>query len=107
MTIENISDTARWVAVYRAMETGRPEKAWGKKLSESGAPFLFGPSEGTEFFRPHGWHEAQYRSLLEEAYRLHRTMKGAWLGRLIGRLSPKRVREGWLRFSGFVLLERD
>jgi hypothetical protein len=33
-------------------------------------------------------------------------MKGA-LGRLIGRLSPKRVREGWRRFTGFVLLERD
>jgi methyltransferase (TIGR00027 family) len=85
----------------------RMEKAWGKKLSESGASFLFGPSEGTEFFRPHGWHEAQYRSLLEEAYRLHRTMKGAWLGKLIGRLSPKRVREGFRRFIGFVLLERD
>ncbi|HET7599444.1 MAG TPA: class I SAM-dependent methyltransferase [Gemmatimonadales bacterium] len=25
MTIENISDTARWVAVYRAMETDRPD----------------------------------------------------------------------------------
>jgi methyltransferase (TIGR00027 family) len=25
MTIENISDTARWVAVYRAMETARPD----------------------------------------------------------------------------------
>ena len=25
MTIENISDTARWVAVYRAMETERPD----------------------------------------------------------------------------------
>ena len=25
MAIENISDTARWVAVYRAMETARPD----------------------------------------------------------------------------------
>src|SRR5690348_7149806 len=25
MSIENISDTARWVAVYRAMETERPD----------------------------------------------------------------------------------
>jgi len=25
MTIENVSDTARWVAVYRAMETARPD----------------------------------------------------------------------------------
>ena len=25
MLIENISDTARWVATYRAQETGRPD----------------------------------------------------------------------------------
>ncbi len=85
----------------------RMEKTWGKKLSDSGAPLLFGPSEGTEFFRPFGWREAQYRSLLEEAYRLHRTMKGAWLGKLIGRFYPKKVREVFRRFSGFVLLERE
>jgi methyltransferase (TIGR00027 family) len=85
----------------------RMEKTWGKKLSESGAPFLFGPPEGTEFFRPSGWREARYRSLLEEAHRLHRTMKGAWLWKLIGPLYPKKVREGFRRFSGLVLLERE
>jgi methyltransferase (TIGR00027 family) len=83
------------------------EKTWGKKLSDSGAPFVFGPQEGTEFFRPYGWREAQYRSLWEEAHRLHRTMKGAWFWNLIGRLYPKKVREGFRRFSGLVLLERE
>ena len=29
MAIENISDTARWVAVYRAMETARPDAIFG------------------------------------------------------------------------------
>jgi len=85
----------------------RMEKTWGKKLAEGGAPFLFGPSEGTEFFRPYGWREARYRSLMEEAYRLHRTMKGAWFWGLIARLYPKKVREGFRRFSGLVLLERN
>lgn len=85
----------------------RMEKTWGKKLAEGGAPFLFGPAEGTEFFRPYGWREARYRSLMEEAYRLHRTMKGAWFWGLIARLYPKKVREGFRRFSGLVLLERD
>jgi hypothetical protein len=33
-------------------------------------------------------------------------MKGAWLWNLIGQLSPKKVREGYKRFSGIVLLER-
>jgi methyltransferase (TIGR00027 family) len=85
----------------------RMKKTWGKKLSDSGAPFLFGPPEGTEFFRPYGWREARYLSLWEEAHRLHRTMKGAWFWNLIGRLYPKRVREGFRRFSGLVLLERE
>jgi methyltransferase (TIGR00027 family) len=84
----------------------RMEKTLGKKLLESGAPFLFGPPEGTEFFRPFGWREARYRSLLEEAYRLHRTMKGAWFGKLMARFYPRKVREGFRRFSGFVLLAR-
>ena len=85
----------------------RMEKTWGKKLSDSGTPFLFGPGEGAEFFRPCGWREARWWSLLEEAYRLHRTMQGAWIGKLIGRLYPKKAREGFRRFSMFVLLERN
>ncbi len=85
----------------------RMEKTWGEKLAESGAPFRFGPAEDTGFFRPYGWREAQYRSLMEEAHRLHRTMKGAWFWKLIGRFFPKKVREGFRRFSGLVLLERE
>jgi methyltransferase (TIGR00027 family) len=74
----------------------RMERTWGKSLAS--APFRFGPAEGTEFFRPYGWREAQYRSLLEEAKRLNRTMKGAWFWSLIGRLLPRKVREGYRRF---------
>ena len=85
----------------------RMSQTWGKTLEASGAPFLFAPAEGTEFFRSSGWHEAVFRSTWEEAQRLKRTMKGAWLWNLIGRLYPKRIREGIRRFSGYVLLERD
>jgi methyltransferase (TIGR00027 family) len=85
----------------------RMERTWGRSLAASGAPFRFAPAEGTEFFRPYGWREAQFRSTLEEARRLHRTMKGAWFWNLIGRLYPKRIREGFRRFSGIVLLERE
>jgi methyltransferase (TIGR00027 family) len=85
----------------------RMERTWGKSLAASGSPFLFAPAEGTEFFKPCGWREAQFRSMWEEARRLHRTMKGAWFWNAIGRLYPKRVREGFRRFSGIVLLERE
>jgi methyltransferase (TIGR00027 family) len=84
----------------------RMSKTWGKKLAASGAPFRFGPAESTGFFVPYGWREAVYRSLWEEAIRLHRTMKGAWLWNLIGRLASKKSREAFRRFSGLVLLER-
>jgi methyltransferase (TIGR00027 family) len=84
----------------------RMSRTWGKSLAASGAPFLFAPAEGTEFFRPSGWREALFRSTWEEASRLKRTMKGAWFWSLIGRLSPKRIQEGVRRFSGNVLLER-
>jgi methyltransferase (TIGR00027 family) len=84
----------------------RMSKTWGKQLAASGAPLRFGPEESTAFFTPYGWREAVYRSLWEEATRLHRTMKGAWLWNLIGRLASKKSLESFRRFSGLVLLER-
>ena len=94
------------------IDLGSPEllkkmsRTWGKSLAEGGAPFKFAPAEGTEFFRPYGWREAVFRSTWEEAQRLNRTMKGAWLWNLIGRLMPKSKRDQIRRFSGYVLLER-
>lgn len=84
----------------------RMTRMWGKQLEEGNSPFRFGPPEGTEFFRPHGWREAEYRSTWEEARRLNRTMKGAWFWDLIGRFFPKKAREEMRRFSGTVRLER-
>ena len=34
MPIENVSDTARWVAVYRAMETARPDAIFRDPFAE-------------------------------------------------------------------------
>lgn len=84
----------------------RMSRTWGKSLAEGGAPFKFAPAEGTDFFRPYGWREAVFRSTWEEAQRLNRTMKGAWLWNLIGRLMPKEKKDKFRRFSGYVLLER-
>jgi methyltransferase (TIGR00027 family) len=84
----------------------RMSKTWGKSLTEGGAPFRFAPAEDTGFFLPYGWREEKYRSLWEEANRLHRTMKGAWFWNFIGRFFPKKAQEGFRRFSGLVLMER-
>ena len=84
----------------------RMSRTWGKSLEEGGAPFKFAPAEGSDFFRPYGWREAQFRSTWEEAKRLDRRMKGSWFWELIGRLMPKSKQEEFRRFSGYVLLER-
>jgi methyltransferase (TIGR00027 family) len=82
------------------------EKTWGQAVAAGNAPFRFAPAEGTRFFEPHGWREAEYRSMWDESLRLKRTMPLAWLWSLIGRLYPKSKREEFRRMSGIVLLER-
>jgi methyltransferase (TIGR00027 family) len=83
------------------------ERHWGSALHAGRAPFRFGPAEGTAFFAPFGWREVAFRSSLEEAHRLRREMRLAWLWRLMARVSPKKQREEYRRMSGFVLLERS
>lgn len=71
------------------------------------APMLFAPAEGTRFFEPHGWGEAEYRPIMDEAVRLKRAPRMTWLWRLLARLAPKARREEFTRFSGIVLLKRQ
>jgi methyltransferase (TIGR00027 family) len=98
---------AEWVTDLASPQLlKRLEKTWGKAVKEGGSPFQFGPAEGTEFFRPYGWREAEFRSTWYEAQRLHRTMKGAWFWNLIARLYTKKAREAMSRFSGNVRFER-
>ena len=75
-------------------------------LAAAGAPLKFGPEESVEFFRPFGWTEREYRSTFEEAKRLRREMRLAWLFRLLFAVSSRARRERARRFSGSVLLER-
>ncbi len=81
-------------------------KSWGPVLAAGNAPFQFGPAESTEFFRPLGWRELEWRSLFEEGLRLKRTMRFAGFFKLLGRLAPRKKREVFKRFSGVALLER-
>ncbi|MFS8063768.1 MAG: class I SAM-dependent methyltransferase [Luteimonas sp.] len=83
------------------------EKRWSPALNEGNAPFRFGPAEGTAFFAPFGWREAEFRSSWDESFRLQRTMRGAWLWKLLSHLQPKAKQEAGRRMSGIVLLQRD
>jgi methyltransferase (TIGR00027 family) len=79
-------------------------KRWGRTGAAGHAPWRFAPAEGTRFFAPFGWREAEFRSSWEESLRLKRTMRLAWLWNLVGRLYPKKRREEARRFLGIVLL---
>jgi len=81
------------------------EKQWQPKLREGNAPFRFGPAEGTAWFAPYGWREAEFRSTWDESLRLHRTMPGAWFWSLLMRLRSPQRREEARRMSGIVLFE--
>ena len=81
------------------------EKQWQPRLRQGNAPFRFGPAEGTAFFEPHGWREAEFRSTWDESKRLNRTMPGAWLWTLLSKFQSAHRREAGRRMSGIVLLE--
>lgn len=81
-------------------------KTWGPVVAAANAPFQFGPAESTEFFRPLGWRELEWRPLFEEGLRLGRTMRFARFWKLLGTLAPRKKREEFKRFSGIALLER-
>jgi len=81
------------------------EKQWQPSLRAGNAPFRFGPAEGTAFFAPFGWREAEFRSTWEESQRLNRQMPGAWFWKILMRFQSKQRREAGRRMAGIVLLE--
>ncbi|MGE5233600.1 MAG: class I SAM-dependent methyltransferase [Acidobacteriota bacterium] len=81
-------------------------KRWGPGLAAGNAPMKFGPAEGTAFFAPYGWREAEFRSTWDESFRLRRTMRLGWLWRALGKLSSRERQEAGRRMAGIVLLER-
>ena len=81
-------------------------RRWGSHLAAGNAPFKFGPAEGTAFFAPMGWVEAEFHSMWEESGRLERTMPFFRLWNLLARLGPPKRREVFRRMSGIALLRR-
>jgi methyltransferase (TIGR00027 family) len=98
----------RWWIIDLAspMLLKRLQKTYGPSLKGAQARMQFAPQEGTEFFRQHGWKEAEFRSTWEESYRLNRQMPFAWFFRLLARLAPPERREMFRRMGANVLLER-
>jgi methyltransferase (TIGR00027 family) len=83
------------------------KRTWGNQLRSGNAPMVFAPAEGTAFFAPAGWVEMEYRPTLDEALRLQRAPRMAWLWRLLAVFASKKRRAEFKRFSGVVLLSRQ
>jgi methyltransferase (TIGR00027 family) len=81
-------------------------RSWQPSLQAANAPMQFAPADGTAFFSPFGWREAEYHSTWDESRRLKRTVPLAGLWTLLGRLRSPAKREAYKRMSGMVLLER-
>ena len=81
-------------------------KSWGRAVEKGNAPFRFGPEDSAAFFATHGWHEAEYHSMMVEAKRLRREMRMMWIWRFMSRFMPPRRKAAMRRMSGILLLER-
>ena len=82
------------------------QRRWGRDLRSGNAPFQFAPAAGTEFFRPFGWREPEFRSAGGESLRLKRSMPMMRVWRFLSRLGPAKNREEFDRMSGNVLMAR-
>jgi methyltransferase (TIGR00027 family) len=82
------------------------EKRWSPTLKGGNAPFRFGPAEGTAWFAPHGWREAEFHSTWADAMDIDRKPRGAAFWNFLLKISPQARREANLRMSGVALLER-
>ena len=82
-------------------------RSWGRQIRAAGAAFRFAPAQGSEFFRPLGWREAEFRDFLAESRRLNRLMPMDRLLRFWEKVMPRRTATRMREWrSGAVLLER-
>jgi methyltransferase (TIGR00027 family) len=79
------------------------QKSAGKMLEKVGAPFRFGPPEGPEFFRPHGWEPIQVQGLLKVAAKFGRP---PFVLRMLAKLPESRGAQGKRPWSGVCVLEK-
>jgi methyltransferase (TIGR00027 family) len=79
------------------------QKKIGSHLSQAGAPFKFGPPEGTDFLIPFGWKPIDIRSLFKTAGRLKRL---PFFLKLMSFLPEAKGPQGSKLWSGICLFEK-
>jgi len=77
------------------------QRTTGKQLSEAGAAFKFGPVEGADFFKQHGWEAKDIQGFLKTAAALGRAP-----AELLSLLPEPKGMPGNYPWTGICLLER-
>lgn len=98
-----------WMFDYNSEEILKfLQRQWGRFLAEGNAPMRFAPPGGLSFYESLGWTLEERVDALEEAHRLGRDMRGAWVFRLMLKLQPPKLRaQTKARFeSGQALFRR-
>jgi methyltransferase (TIGR00027 family) len=75
----------------------------GEYMMDAGAPFLFAPPEGPQFFTPYGWKPAEVKSILKTAGKLGRLPLSL---RMMAMLPESSGAQGSRPWSAVVLLGR-
>jgi methyltransferase (TIGR00027 family) len=105
---EGLSGTAslqRWILdMHSPRLLAMMQRRTGKALEKVGAPFKFGPSEGPDFFRPHGWAPVQVEGFLHTAARFGRP---PLLLRFFARISDVRSWKANRPWAGACLLQKS
>jgi len=105
---EDLSDVAslqRWILdMHSPRLLAMMQRNTGKALEKVGAPFKFGPAEGPEFFRAHGWTAIQVEGLLHTAARFRRPPP---LLRLFAKLFDVRNWKANRPWAGVCLLQKN
>jgi methyltransferase (TIGR00027 family) len=82
-------------------QLGLMQRTSGKQLSEVGAAFKFGPPEGANFFRPHGWEPKDVQGMLKTAAQFQRAP-----AELLSLLPEPKGKFGNYPWTGVCLLEK-
>jgi methyltransferase (TIGR00027 family) len=103
--LSGVASLQRWILdMHSPRLLAMMQRNTGKALEKVGAPFKFGPAEGPEFFRPHGWAPIQVEGLLHTAARFRRPPP---LLRLFAKLFDVRSWKANRPWAGVCLLEKN
>jgi len=103
--LSGVASLQRWILdMHSPRLLAMMQRRTGKALEKVGASFKFGPAEGPEFFRSHGWTPVQIEGLLHTAARFKRP---PLLLRLIARISDVRRWKANRPWAGACLLQKN